>query len=56
MAVEEALVGAGRSRERDDGAASGIGDDPLDAILLNYERLKMKSFHSGGIGERRRER
>ena len=34
MAVEEALVGARRSRKGDHGAVPGVRDDPLDAVLF----------------------
>ena len=34
VAVEEALVGARRSRKGDHGAVPGVRDDPLDAVLF----------------------
>lgn len=52
MAVEEALLGARGGRERDDGAAPGVRDDPFDAVLLGFFFFLSETFSFFAVEEK----
>ena len=51
MAVEEALVGPRGGREGDEGAAPGVRDDSLDAVLFEFFFFFFLERGEGGGGE-----